>query len=125
MSKTIACCDDEPAPDSIFDVQPGRPQREGSSGPPSSRQTHIRAGTAGPDHAFGPPRQQLEQAAAGLAGDVRLPGAPGGLIIRAQPACKRPTAAFSIVGSSSRTAFAAGPSGIKLSSLVTRVIRPA
>jgi hypothetical protein len=50
---------------------------------------------------------------------------PGGLIIRAQPACRRPTAAFSIVGSSSSTAFAAGPSGMKLSSLVTRVIRPA
>ena len=54
-----------------------------------------------------------------------LPGPPGGLIIRAQPACRRPTAAFSIVGSSSSTAFAAGPSGMKLSSLVTRVIRPA
>ena len=39
------------------------------------------------------------------------PGAPGGLIIRAQPARRRPTAAFSIVGSSSSTAFAAGPSG--------------
>ena len=47
------------------------------------------------------------------------------LIIRPQPACRRPTAAFSIVGSSSSTAFAAGPSGMKLSSLVTRVIRPA
>ena len=44
---------------------------------------------------------------------------------RAQPACRRPTAAFSIVGSSSSTAVAAGPSGMKLSSLVTRVIRPA
>jgi hypothetical protein len=54
-----------------------------------------------------------------------LPGAPGGLIAPAQPACMRPTAAFSIVGSSSSTAFAAGPSGTKLSSLVTRVIRPA
>jgi hypothetical protein len=54
-----------------------------------------------------------------------LPEAPGSLIIRAQPACRRPTAAFSIVGSSSSTAFAAGPSGMKLSSLVTRVIRPA
>jgi hypothetical protein len=54
-----------------------------------------------------------------------LPEAPGGLIIRAHPACRRPTAAFSIVGSSSSTAFAAGPSGMKLSSLVTRVIRPA
>jgi hypothetical protein len=51
--------------------------------------------------------------------------ASGGLIIRAQPACRRPTAAFSIVGSSSSTALAAGPSGMKLSSLVTRVIRPA
>src|SRR5436305_15026983 len=63
---------------------------------------------------------------AGIGFDAEdLPGAPGGLIIRAQPACRRPTAAFSIVGSSSSTAFAAGPSGMKLSSLVTRVIRPA
>jgi hypothetical protein len=54
-----------------------------------------------------------------------LPEAPSGLIIRAQPACSRPTAAFSIVASSSSTAFAAGPSGMKLSSLVTRVIWPA
>jgi hypothetical protein len=54
-----------------------------------------------------------------------LSGALDRLIIRAQPACRRPTAAFSIVGSSSSTAFAAGPSGMKLSSLVTRVIRPA
>jgi hypothetical protein len=62
----------------------------------------------------------------GIGFDVEdLPGAPGGLIIRAQPACRRPTAAFSIVGSSSSTAFAAGPSGTKLSSLVTRVISPA
>jgi peptide/nickel transport system substrate-binding protein len=43
---------------------------------------------------------------------------------KTQPACRRPTAAFSIVGSSSSTAFAAGPSGMKLSSLVTRLIRP-
>ena len=42
----------------------------------------------------------------------------------AQPACWRPTAAFSIVGSSSSTMFAAGPSGTKLSSLVTRAITP-
>jgi hypothetical protein len=63
---------------------------------------------------------------AGIGFDAEdLPGAPGGLIIRAQPACRRPTAAFSIVGSSSSTAFAAGPSGMKLSSLVTRVIGPA
>ena len=54
-----------------------------------------------------------------------LPRAHGDPIIRAQPACRRPTAAFSIVGSSSSTAVAAGPSGMKLSSLVTRVIRPA
>lgn len=63
---------------------------------------------------------------AGIGFDAEdLPGAPGGLVIRAQPACRRPTAAFSIVGSSSSTAFAAEPSGMKLSSLVTRVIRPA
>jgi hypothetical protein len=53
------------------------------------------------------------------------PRGTGGLITRAQPACRRPTAAFSIVGSSSSTAFAAGPSGMKLSSLVTREVRPA
>ena len=45
--------------------------------------------------------------------------------LRAQPACRMPTAAFSIVGAASSTAFAAGPSGTKLSSLVTRVTRPA
>jgi hypothetical protein len=43
---------------------------------------------------------------------------------RAQPASRRPTAAFSIAGSSSSTALAAGPSGTKLSLLVTRAIRP-
>jgi hypothetical protein len=65
--------------------------------------------------------------------DVGEAGVPQGHVLggqhdrhqRAQPVCRRPTAAFSIVGSSSSTAFAAGPSGTKLSSLVTRVTRPA
>src|SRR5580700_6410044 len=63
-------------------------------------------------------------------GDVGLPGRPGidiGVQLPGpcQPASRRPTAAFSIAVSSTSTAFAAGPSGMKLSLLVTRAIRPA
>jgi hypothetical protein len=72
MSKTIACCNDEPAPapHSIFDVQlGGRSVRNLAARRDPARRTSV-PGTAGPDHAFGPPRQQLGRLAWFAAGQI-------------------------------------------------------